>query len=219
MQKQLLLNLPDIDTLRRLSQSLAMLDALMSPDWEYKYYSFNSKWNEGEEMASMRNGSGDDYFILFNSHGAIIKGFAHESAMTPFTNQPSEVWRGVLDSVPDEFQDFLSEPAFSMEATTFCTWRRYSDSSWQVGDITYPNDENDPDGSEYLLQILFGDPSIYQKFAAEYYEKEIPLSAIQHIYEHRFLTDDIISDLNSEVSKLDLQNEIEEIGIAQNLLE
>jgi len=219
MKKQLLLSLPDIDTLRRLSQSLAMLEAIMSLDWEYKYYSFNSKWNEGEEMASMRNGSGDDYFILFNSHGAIVKGFAHESAMTPFTNQPSEVWRGVLDSVPDEFQDFLSEPAFSMEATTFCTWRRYSDSSWQVGDITYPNDENDPDGSEYLLQILLGDPSTYQEFGAEYYEKEIPLSAIQHIYEHRFLTDDIISDLNSEVSKLDLQNEIEEIGIAQNLLE
>ena len=34
-----LLALPEIENLRRLSQSLAMLDAIMSPDWEYRYYS------------------------------------------------------------------------------------------------------------------------------------------------------------------------------------
>lgn len=64
-------SLPDIEDLRKLTQSLAMLDAIMSPEWEYRYYSFNSKWGEGEMMASMRNGSGDEYFILFDSHGAI----------------------------------------------------------------------------------------------------------------------------------------------------
>ncbi len=138
VQKQRLANIPDVESLRRLSQSLAMLDAIISPRWESRYYSFNSKWSAGEMMASMRDGSGDDYFILFNSHGAIIKGFAHESAMTPWANEPLKVWRGVLDNVPNEFQSFLSEPAFSIESTTFCIWRRYSDSSWQTGDIDYP---------------------------------------------------------------------------------
>ncbi len=52
----------------------------MSPEWEYRYYSINSKWDEGEMMASMRNGSGDEYFILFDSHGAIMKGFDHDIA-------------------------------------------------------------------------------------------------------------------------------------------
>jgi len=33
----------DIEALRKLTQSLAMLDAIMSPEWEYRYYSFNSK--------------------------------------------------------------------------------------------------------------------------------------------------------------------------------
>ncbi len=37
-------NLPDIESLRRLSQSVAMLDAILSPEWVYRYYSFNSKW-------------------------------------------------------------------------------------------------------------------------------------------------------------------------------
>ncbi len=34
--------LPDVDPLRRLMQSLAMLDAILSPDWELRYYSFNA---------------------------------------------------------------------------------------------------------------------------------------------------------------------------------
>lgn len=140
VQKQRLASLPDVESLKRLSQSLAMLDAILSPDWESRYYSFNSKWSAGEMMASMRDGSGDDYFILFNSSGAIIKGFAQESPMSPFVNEPIKVWQGVLESVPSEFQDFLSEPSFSIEATTFCIWRRYSDSSWQVGDIAYPEE-------------------------------------------------------------------------------
>ncbi len=61
VQKQRLASLPDVESLKRLSQSLAILDAIMSPDWEFRYYSFNSKWSEGEMMASMRDGSGDDY--------------------------------------------------------------------------------------------------------------------------------------------------------------
>ena len=73
--KATLESLPDIEGLRRLSQSLAMLDAIMSPEWDYRYYSFNSKWAENEMMASMRNGQGEEYFILFDSHGAIMKGF------------------------------------------------------------------------------------------------------------------------------------------------
>lgn len=211
VQKQTLASLPDVESLKRLSQSLAMLDAIMSPDWEDRYYSYNSKWSEGEMMASMRDGSGDEYFILFSSHGAIIKGFAHESPMSPFADEPPKVWRGVLENVPSEFQGFLSEPAFEIEATTFCIWRKYSDSSWQVGDIDYPEGD-DPDGSEDLLSILDCKPKTYQNFAAEYFEEDIPLVAVKHIYAHKPLTDDIISKLNPEVSKDDLQDDIEEIG-------
>jgi len=211
VQIQRLTSLPDVESLKQLSQSLAMLDAIMSPEWESRYYSFNSKWSKGEMMASMRDGSGDEYFILFNLHGAIIKGFAHESLMSPFGDEPPKVWRGVLENVPSEFQDFLSESAFEIEATTFCVWRRYSDSSWQVGDIVYPEGD-DPDGSEDLLSILDGKPETYQNFAAEYFEEDVSLAAVQHIYAHKLLTDGIISELNAEVSKAELRDDIEEIG-------
>jgi hypothetical protein len=76
--------LPGPDQLKSLCQSLAMLDAIMSPDWEYRYYSFDSKWGLDEMMASMQNGQGDDFFILFNNNGAVIKGFDHEAPMSPY---------------------------------------------------------------------------------------------------------------------------------------
>ena len=34
---------------------LALLDAIIEPEWEYRYYSYNSHWSESEEMASLRD--------------------------------------------------------------------------------------------------------------------------------------------------------------------
>src|SRR6202035_3695076 len=69
-------DLPDVQNLLRISKAIAVLDAILSPDWQYRYYSFNSRWAAGKQMASMRNGEGDHYFILFSQHGAILKGYA-----------------------------------------------------------------------------------------------------------------------------------------------
>lgn len=212
-----LISLPDIESLRRISQSLAMLDAILSPEWESRYFSFNSKWSEGEMMASMRNGSGDEYFILFNPYGAIIKGFAHESPMSPYATQSGSPRADVVESVPNEFKDFLSEPAFSIESTTFCIWRTYKDSSWQAGEIVYPLD-NDPDGSEDLLSILDEQPSTYKKFAEHYYERQVVLSAVEHIYQHKALTSKIVAALNADVSLDTLKSDIEEIGYSYSAI-
>jgi hypothetical protein len=209
--QEILAALPDIEALRKLSQSLAMLDAIMSPDWEYRYYSFNSKWGEGEMMASMRNGCGDGYFILFNSVGAIMKGFAHESEMSPWNFDPGQVWLGVLSDVPSEFDDFLREPAFGLEETTFCVWRKFGDDKWQAGNIAYPPD-SDPDGSEEMLKTLIGQPEAYINFASWHYEKELSLLPIVQVYQHQPLTDELIAQLNEEVSISSLQNDLEEIG-------
>ena len=54
-------------------------------------------------LAMMRNGGGDEYYTFFNEYGAIIKGFDHESEMN-LCDEPGEVWKGVLDNVPKEFE-------------------------------------------------------------------------------------------------------------------
>jgi hypothetical protein len=203
--------LPGIDELKRICQSVATLDALVMEDWEYRYYSFNANWGEDEMLASMRNGSGDSYFILFNSAGAIIKGYAHESPMAGYAADSGQVWPGVLEGVPPEFEAILNDPAFAVEETSFCVWRKHGDSKWQTGRIEFP-DEEDPDGSVDLLFILDGDPMTYTKWASDYYERSIPAAAVAEVYAHKPLTQHLVSSLNPDRLLEDLESDLDEIG-------
>jgi hypothetical protein len=191
--------LPDIAGLMKLTQSLAMLDAIMMPEWQYRYYSFNSMWDTGERMASMTNGSGDEWFCLFSAAGAALKGFDHESEMSPWANDDQAVWKGVLDHLPTVFSRFLNEPAFSMQDTTFCIWRTNQDANWRTGTIEFPEDADDPDGSKGLLSILDGNPETYKKWSEEYYERPVSLSAVQRLYAHEPLTAQVVRELNTEI--------------------
>ena len=165
--------LPSIDRLEKITQSIAMLDAIVSPDWEYRYFSFNAAWDESHEerMASMRDGSGDEYFMVFSPKGAILKGFDHESPMSPWQRDPVAVWPGVLDDVPEGFASFLTEPAFKMGDCTFCIWRELNDEQLKHSSVVFPDTNvNDPDGAKELLCVFDGKPETYVDFASEYHE-------------------------------------------------
>jgi len=100
--------LPSIENLKKNAQSLALLDAILMPDWEYRYFSFNSKWNVGEMMSSMRDGSGNEYFILFCPTGAVGKVFYSQMRIGATVNP-----------VPETFSSFKSENAFSLTDATY----------------------------------------------------------------------------------------------------
>jgi hypothetical protein len=203
--------LPTLEKLKSLTKSLAMLDAIICREWEYRYYSFNSRWATGEEMASMRNGQGDAWFCGFNADGAFLKGFDHESEMSPWKNESSEVWPGVLSSVPKEFKAFATEPAFSMSDTTFCIWRSTRDSRWNTGLINFPNGE-DPDGSGWMLSILDGDPDTYKKWAEAYYDQPLSLTAVEQIYADTPLTESLVKQVSAEADLASVLADADEIG-------
>ena len=92
---------------------MAVLEAVLSPEWEHRCHSFDDRWSEKESMASMRNGAGDEYSIVFSAAGAYVRGFDHESPMSPYAQDGP--WPGVLDEVPDVFRRCVEEPAFSDE--------------------------------------------------------------------------------------------------------
>lgn len=212
--------LPDVDGLRRTLQAMAMLDAILCPEWQYRYYSFNSAWAQGEQMGSMRNGSGDDFFAHFSSAGCWLKGFAHEYPLSPYRDDGSKrVWPGILDAVPEEFAPCLREPAFSVENATFCIWRGHGDRAWQVGPVEFPPDHPDPDGSEFLLSPLDGLPETYRAWAEEYYERDVELAAVEHVYRHRPLTAELVARLNPEVSLDDVAADASEIGYPATMAE
>lgn len=204
--------MPSVNTSEKLSQSIAMFDAILSPRWEYRYFSFNAVWNApmNERMASMRNGSGDEYFLLFSPTGAILKGFDHEALMSPWASDPAVVWPGILDHVPVAFASFLSEPAFSMGDCTFCIWRERDDEQWQRGPIVFPQGD-DPDGSEGLLWMFDGRPETYVDYASEYFEKTLEVDLVRRIYAHETLSSLLVTGLNAEASWEDILNDAREI--------
>ncbi|MET7996779.1 hypothetical protein ABZU76_38465 [Amycolatopsis sp. NPDC005232] len=211
--------LPAIADLRDLCRSLAMLNAILSPDWESRYYSFNATWAEGEEMASMRNGSGDEYSIVFSAAGVYVRGFGHESPMSPYGHD-GEPWPGVIDGVPEVFKPFVEEPAFTDEdgvpVVTACLWREAKDDRWRHGTIDFPSNRADPDGATGLFQLLVDrSPEAFQSFAEDYYEVSVDLEAVSALYASRPLTQELVSALNVEVTLADLAQDISEIGYPQ----
>lgn len=200
--------LPDIETFRRLTRSLAMLDAIMSPQWQYRYYSFNSRWADREMMASMRDGSGDSWFALFAPYGVALHGLARDAPTFRPGSPPPELY----DGLPSDFHtSFFDEPAFDTANSTFCIWRRVDDTHWSSGVRDLPPGD-DPDGSARLLGIFEGDPHQYVEFAADYYERRIEPSDVRLVYRHEPLTAGLLRRLNPEASLDSLSGDMQEIG-------
>ncbi|MFE7012119.1 hypothetical protein ACFVAQ_16670 [Streptomyces sp. NPDC057651] len=212
--------MPEISVLREHCRSLSVLDAILSPEWEDRYYSFSDRWSETESLASMRNGSGDEFSIVFSPAGAYVRGFAHESPMSPYTEDGP--WPGVLDEVPDVFRPCVEEPAFcdedGMPVVTACMWRETDHAPWKAGTIDYPDEQpHDPDGAGYLFQLLVDrSPEAFQRWAEDYYELPVALEAVSHVFASRPLSDSVVNALNPEVTVADLAKDLAEIGYPLN---
>lgn len=198
---------------------MAMLDAILCPEWADRWHSHDARWSASEEqpleMASMRNGSGDAYSIVFSPAGAYARGFDHESPMSPYVDDA--LWPGVLDDVPPVFRPFVEEPSFADESgvplVTACLWRETPDSAWRTGDIDFPEDGETADGADYVFQLLVaGTPDAYLEWAEDYYEVTLDPDAVRHVYGLRPLTAEVVAALNPEIALADLAEDIEETG-------
>lgn len=189
--------LPSISEIKRVSQSLALLDAIIMPEWEFRYFSFDYHWDGEEMMASMKNGSGNEYFLFFNKHGVIGKVFIGNMQLSE--NEKNELFV----KIPSTYEIFKQEEAFSLENISFCFWRSNSDEDW----VSEPIAKNLP-----YLNFLTGDSKIYKKWAEEYYEKEFNINVIQDIFSHKPLTNEMVVKLNTEIKIEDLEEDLEEIG-------
>ncbi|MEU7722702.1 hypothetical protein [Streptomyces tibetensis] len=209
-------HLPEIAVLREHCRSMAVLEAVLSPERESRRHSFDDHWSETESMASMRSGSGDEYAIVFSVAGAYVRGFDHESSMSPYADDGP--WPGVLDEVPEVFRPYVEEPAFSdedgMPLVTACTWRETADDRWKAGTIDFPDaTSEDPDGAGYLFQLLVDrTPEAFQRWAEDYYEVPVDLKAVHHVFCSRPLTEEVVRALSPEIVLADLSEDIAEIG-------
>lgn len=153
--------LPDPVELKRRSRALAILDRIFTAfvDSDLRKFRFIERWRDGESLAAMENGGGDDYSIVFTADGVYLRGFDHECMMNIYgQTATNEYWPGLTDGLPEQFQRFIREPEFTLDGDpllTVCLWRRPTDESWQLSrTLTYPENDPSEDGSEWLLSNL-----------------------------------------------------------------
>lgn len=157
--------LPPQDVLIRRARGLALLDAILMQEWEGRYFSFNARWTDSgdEMMASMRTGSGEEYFIHFSSQGAVGK----------VLDQRGAHGGPLLDDVPDRFRAFKTEAAFNHASATYYFWQEAGDTAWYAAP---------PAASYYgLLAFLARDIDYYRQWAEEYYERTVDTAAVLRV--------------------------------------
>jgi hypothetical protein len=188
--------LPSIPDVLRRAKGLALLDAIIMPDWNFRYFSFNGAWNlpENESMASMRDGSGSEYFILFSPEGAAGKVLDASLEQNVFD---------LLTEVPNTFNSFKVENAFNLEDATFYFWRAKDDVFWSSLPV---------DCKYYsYLEFLAGEVEIYHNWAEVYYEKSIDFEALKEVFETLEVNEKNLYRINPDLTMEDVLSDVNEI--------
>jgi hypothetical protein len=186
-----------IDSLKKKLKSLALADAILSPEWDYRYFSYDSKWGEQEEMASMRDGSGGHWFVLFQGERVGYKFISPNDGMM---NDLAEI----IENAPANYRKFLEEPAFYADQATGI-WLLENE-EW----IKYGLQQ--AKFIEDLTTVTEWGCEGYKIWAEDYYERDLEHEALSKIFEHD-LSSTVVEKLNPDLTLEDLDKDLKEIGI------
>jgi hypothetical protein len=165
------------------------------PNWELRYFSFNQGWDveADESMASMRDGEGQSYFIVFSPAGAIGKVYDPQIGKIDLQ----------LEHIPSCFSSFLNEPAFDIGISSYLFWFQKDDENWS----TLANNE----ASFEALSCLNYSSEQYVEWAEIYYDGNWNRAALIGIFETLSINDRVIANANVNLSMADLEEDIFEI--------
>ncbi|MDT9720116.1 hypothetical protein QVE09_14460 [Paenibacillus sp. ClWae2A] len=184
------------DALRKRMRILAALDIIFSEEEWLRVHHYEDKLQPGVAWGSINNGAGDHLHVLFTDSGTLIKGFDHESPLSPHAREDGEVYPGMYDEVPETLMAVLrdQEETLDLEDVTFCLWQEGNDLSWKVGNwIQMAMAEEDKadarGGAEFLLGYMNKNSEDYADWAKEYYDlPDLPLEAVAEVYEEKSVT-------------------------------
>jgi len=205
-----LVALPGPRILKKLMKIQAALNIVLCREEWLRYHSYDPDWNNNIAMAKIDNGSGDHIVILFTPMGTIIKGFDHESEVSPHARDEFEIWPGIYEAVPNTLLVLLEDEAIERENVTFCIWQEASDLNWQKGEIEFS--EGEDDGSDFLLGTILQTPADFVEFAESYFEIELSLAILTKIYDGHPITTEMIQALNPDSDTEKVLRELESLG-------
>ncbi|MFT9847792.1 hypothetical protein [Aneurinibacillus sp. REN35] len=175
---------------------LAGLDLILCPEEWLRVHHYEPRWLDGVSLGIIDNGAGDDLYVIFAPEGVLIKGFDHESPLSPHADEEYGVWPGMYDDVPASLVSYLDTDTFEKEDVTFCLWREKHDSEWRTGEVEHPEDLDN--GADFLLSSLTYTAEEYTEWAEDYYDKPIELEVVSQVYSGAAISETIITTLNPE---------------------
>ncbi|ACO45669.3 hypothetical protein [Deinococcus deserti] len=196
---------PPPEEVERRALALAVLDAVLSPEWEDRCFSFDRGWSAGTRMASARNGSGDEAFMLFSQGECIFKEFLHEVPQRLLVSEVRAT-AGAADQMP-LLEEFLAEPAFSMQLLTELGWYTPRARHWVVmSSAGAPTEDS-------LFRLLFqGDGPQYAAWASDLFERPVREDVVELVFQGVPLTPFLVQGLNPDADWHSVHAEAAEMG-------
>lgn len=199
----LLRGLLDPELMKERLRVFTMVDAIVAPDM--RSFEWHPAWKKREQMGAYKDGSGNFFFAWFSPKGAVIRGFDHESKLSPFRKRPPEEWPGLFDGFPPALEYARREPAFVLDEITFAMWT--TGRGWRAGAV-----KTGADGSDELLSCFRPN---YAKWAEETYGEPLHPEALRRIWWHREPIDRATIDaLNPNADLATIREEAKLTGFA-----
>ena len=167
-------------------KACASLDIELCEEENLRCYKFYENWSNDVDVATYENGGGDDLVIIIKGGTILIKGFDHESDVSPYAQEEFRIWPGMYDGAPEELIKVLEDEAFEKDHVTFCIWRQSEVGSWNKGSVVF--NEGEDDGSSWLLSSIKASIEEYVEWGKEYYEEDfecLPIERIQKYFSEK----------------------------------
>lgn len=162
--------LPEIPTPNILAERLELfceIEKVLSDDTVYR------KVADGHYRIEAPGG---DHLVFVSSDKAsLIKGFDHESEVSPHAQNDGKIWPGIYESLPSDLLSLLGGSGEEEDEVTFCIWHTPPGSKWEIGPVQYPPD--DDGGIAFLSQFLLYSKEEFADWAIDYYGLDIQIEA------------------------------------------
>ncbi|MEV0645157.1 hypothetical protein AB0I28_07825 [Phytomonospora sp. NPDC050363] len=193
-------HLPEPEALRSRLRAMAVLDAAFNPT--YPRHLYWPRWRPGVAMASMDNGGGDSYGVVFDPAGVLLFGFDHESEVSPWRDDDHEHWPGLLDGLPAALATYPADEELLFEdffdATAVAWWT--ADGGWACGPVTF-GDEDDGAGWLFGLATATDAPRAYADWAGGYFGRKVDPRNVAWAFAGEPMTRADVDDLGGDWEK------------------
>ena len=201
----------EIKQLKENMRRMAAIDIVLSEEENLRSFFYKCNWEDQVDMAWYENGGGDDIYIAFKGDEAIMKGFDHESEVSPHAQEEFKIGEGIYDQTPNHLLDLIRNEAIEFEDVTFCYWKTAKDSTWQHGNIQRADDVDD--GSSWLLDSLHTSVESHSEWILDYHEISPDKAALTTLFSNDNWPIKDVMALEPKFNKSNCESELNGLGI------